>query len=575
MELTREQILIVESNGNIKINAVAGSGKTATLIEYARARHEKGKILYLAFNKSVRIEAVKRFSENGINNVQVETAHSLAYAHIVKGSSYKVRTTGGYKTNEIVEILRLKQSRQKHTEFILANHINKFLTYFCNSSKLKVQELNYEDVVQEAKARQFVINHKEELLRQTRIFLDKMNKGEIEITHDFYLKKFQQKNPQLPFDYILFDESQDASEAMLDVFLSQKAVKVAVGDTHQQIYGWRYAINSLEKVDFPTFHLTTSFRFDNEIASLAVRVLKWKTRYQDQESVLINGCGGNTTGQAKAIIARTNTALLVKAIEMVIEKQEVQKIYFEGRIESYTYADDGASIYDVLNLYQGNRKFIKDKLIASMQGIDDLEEYIEKTGDAQLALIVEVVKKYQRNLPSYIKRIKECHLENDDKKNAEMIFSTVHRCKGMEYDEVTLANDFINEGKISKVLNETNKEKPDFGKLSEEINLLYVAITRTKNKLNIPFELLPPSKIHILLPTSVNRVDSPYKKFNSYDPWKRKKEAYAAWGEEDDDQLTILFCEGRSIKEIGQLLGRRDRAIRTRIEKLELMEKYF
>jgi len=107
MELTREQILIVESNGNIKINAVAGSGKTATLIEYARARHEKGKILYLAFNKSVRIEAVKRFSENGINNVQVETAHSLAYAHIVKGSSYKVRTTGGYKTNEIVEILRL------------------------------------------------------------------------------------------------------------------------------------------------------------------------------------------------------------------------------------------------------------------------------------------------------------------------------------------------------------------------------------------------------------------------------------------------------------------------------------
>jgi F-box protein, helicase, 18 len=575
MELTREQILIVESDGNIKINAVAGSGKTATLIEYARARQGKGKILYLAFNKSVRIEAVKRFSENGINNVQVETAHSLAYAHIVKGSSYKVRTTGGYKTNEIVEILRLKQSRQKHTEFILASHINKFLTYFCNSSKLKVQELNYEDVVQEGKARQFVINQKEELLRQTRIFLDKMNKGEIEITHDFYLKKFQQKNPELPFDYILFDESQDASEAMLDVFLRQKAVKVAVGDTHQQIYGWRYAINSLEKVDFPTFLLTTSFRFDNEIASLAMRVLNWKTRYQDQGSVLINGCGGDNSGHTKAIIARTNTALLVKAIEMVIEKEEVQKIYFEGRIESYTYADDGASIYDVLNLYQGNRKFIKDKMIASMQGMDDLEEYIEKTGDAQLALIVEVVKKYLRNLPSYIKRIKECHIENDDKKNAEMIFSTVHRCKGMEYDEVTLANDFINEGKISKVLNETGKEKQDFGKLSEEINLLYVAITRTKNKLNIPIELLPASKINILLPTTVNRFDSPYKKFNSYDPWKRKKETYAAWGEEDDDQLTILFCEGRSIKEIGKLIGRRERAIRTRIEKLELMEKYF
>ena len=156
-----------------------------------------------------------------------------------------------------------------------------------------------------------------------------------------------------------------------------------------------------------------------------------------------------------------------------------------------------------------------------------------------------------------------------------MIFSTVHRCKGMEYDEVTLANDFINEGKVTKMIKEVGTAKPDFSKLSEEINLLYVAITRTKKKLNIPFELLPPSNINIILPNSVNRYDSSWKNFNSYDLRKHKKETYAAWDEDDDDQLTILFCEGKSIKEIGQLLGRRDRAIRTRIEKLELKEKYF
>ncbi len=38
MQLTSEQIDIINSTGNIKINAVAGSGKTTTIIEYARSR---------------------------------------------------------------------------------------------------------------------------------------------------------------------------------------------------------------------------------------------------------------------------------------------------------------------------------------------------------------------------------------------------------------------------------------------------------------------------------------------------------------------------------------------------------
>lgn len=75
-----------------------------------------------------------------------------------------------------------------------------------------------------------------------------MEQGEIEITHDFYLKKFQLEAPMLQYDFILFDEGQDASAAMLDVFLKQKATKVIVGDTNQQIYGWRFAVNSLEKI---------------------------------------------------------------------------------------------------------------------------------------------------------------------------------------------------------------------------------------------------------------------------------------------------------------------------------------
>ena len=61
MNLTPEQKLIINSSGNIKINAVAGSGKTTTIVEYAKTRPTKSKILYLAFNKSVKLEAIKKF----------------------------------------------------------------------------------------------------------------------------------------------------------------------------------------------------------------------------------------------------------------------------------------------------------------------------------------------------------------------------------------------------------------------------------------------------------------------------------------------------------------------------------
>jgi adenylate kinase len=79
MELTKEQCDIINSTGDIKINAVAGSGKTTTVIEYAKARPRTSKILYLAFNRTVREEAAKKFAGKGLSNVKAETAHSLAY----------------------------------------------------------------------------------------------------------------------------------------------------------------------------------------------------------------------------------------------------------------------------------------------------------------------------------------------------------------------------------------------------------------------------------------------------------------------------------------------------------------
>lgn len=590
MELTPEQYEIINSIGNIKINAVAGSGKTTTVIEYAKARPTKSKILYLAFNKSVKLEAIKKFTDKGLNNVKVETAHSLAYKHIVFQNSYKVRPQG-YKTNEIAELLNLQGNGEKHTEYVIANHINKFIAYFCNSDKQKVQDLNYLDTVTDPKAKIFVSSFYNYIVSQSQLLLSKMDKGEIEITHDFYLKKFQLSNPKLPYDYILFDEGQDASPAMLDIFFKQSATKVIVGDTHQQIYGWRFAVNSLEKADYKTYYLSTSFRFSQDIANLAMEVLKFKRHINKHEVIPITGKGNSKEIKTKAVLARTNLGLLLKAIEYVTEKKKVKHIYFEGNINSYTYADEGASLYDVLNLYNAKHHLIKDKLIKAMKDLDELEDYIEKTEDVQLAMMVEIVREYGNKIPDIIKAIKEKHVDNDEKEKAEMIFSTVHRCKGMEYDAIQLVNDFITEEKLEKLKEDKKAEEINATKLNEEINLLYVAVTRTKNSIHIPESLMPidfpnSTQIHIIKIVSeeekqqakeaeVRNKESKSEKAYSVDEVRSKhKDAYKPWTPELDNELTTMFCEGVNPKDMAKHFGRTRGAITSRIKKLELEELY-
>jgi phosphatidylserine/phosphatidylglycerophosphate/cardiolipin synthase-like enzyme len=50
--------------------------------------------------------------------------------------------------------------------------------------------------------------------------------------------------------------------------------------------------------------------------------------------------------------------------------------------------------------------------------------------------------------------------------------------------------------------------------------------------------------------------------------------AYEKWVFEDDEKLEILFCEKKSIPELAKIFKRQQGAIRSRIKKLELSEKY-
>lgn len=584
MKLTEEQLKILESEGNIKINAVAGSGKTTTLIQYAKSKPRHAGILYLAFNQSVKKEAERKFLKEGLPNVRVETAHSLAFNAVVRGGKYVLKEGGGYKIHEIKDLLGLKRvGREKNSEYILANHIQKFTSYFCNQTPARVQKINYLDTVYDEESRDFVQKHYNRIEEGTRQFLAKMDKGEAEITHEFYLKKFQLLQPQLQQEYILFDEGQDASPVMLEVFLNQEeATKLIVGDAHQQIYGWRHATNALETVDFPNFYLSSSFRFNENIAFLANKYLAWKQHFHQAPATLIRGLGNQRKVESRANVARTNLSLLKKAIELVTDNK-IDSLYFEGNIHSYTYATEGASIWDVLNLYSGKRNMIRDGLIRSMTNLEDLAEYCNKSEDGEMGMLIEIVNEYKEDLPKLINRLKEKHVDDKDKHLAEMVFSTVHRCKGMEYDEVTLSNDFITEGEIFKTLKENELSKINLGKLSEEINLLYVAVTRTRNKLNLPEVYFPKfENISLILSEENAKAEKDGKKnvnpiqnnpkSNILKNVMHKKEK--RWSAVDDNTLELMFVAGRTANEMAKFLDRTEDAIHARVNKLGLRVKY-
>lgn len=574
MKLTAEQKQILKSSGNIKINAVAGSGKTTTLIEYAKKQSQDNKILYLAFNRSVKLEALEKFKQKGLNNVTIHTPHSLAFRHVVFKNNYTV--SNGYKRHEIVDILKINWKGS--TGFLVASHIQAYVDLFCNQNCEKVVDLDYLKTIKNKKSLEFAKAFHKEIINGTRRFLALMEYGKINITHSFYLKKFQLDKVILPYDIILFDEGQDASPVMLDVFLRQKSTKVIVGDIHQQIYGWRHAVNALQKVEFREYNLSKSFRFDKDIANLALETLSWKKHLGMNIDNRIEGLGKRKRKiKSRAFIARTNLSLFSKAIEMVFEEKSIKKLYFEGNINSYTYASEGASLFDVLNLYNGKTEYIRDPIVKSMESFSDLCKYAEEQSDQELNMIIELVRKYQDKIPWYIKKIRDLHVEDDNRDKAQMIFSTVHRCKGLEYDHVTLADDFISKEKLIKIVKKLDDDEElevTMEKLNEEINLLYVAITRSSSELKICDFIIPNTVSRFKLKNKKSDLSIEFPKVNRSDN-KKARQAGRYWKQEDDINLEKLIMKGESISYIANLLGRSIGSIKIRLKKLELDELFF
>jgi hypothetical protein len=478
------------------VNAVAGSGKTATLIQYA-SRRPKEKVLYLAFNKSVQKEAALKFKADGLDHVDVKTAHSLAYHGTKEAFGGRILLKrGGYQPYDIKQIAKeqlksaFKKKPSKVAELLFGSHVLKLCSLYCNSSATHVSDVDYLASLTKTEEISYAEKRIDSIVDATRLFVEKMGSGEIESTHDYYLKRYQLSKPNLRYDVIMFDECQDASPAMLDVVLRQSAAtKLFVGDEHQQIYNFRHAKNAMRLVDFPSHPMHTSFRFNQSIADLAKDILSTKsTLIPSFDPPDIRGKGFNQAIKTTAILGRTNAVLLSRAIDSM--ESGSTKLFFEGGFKNYSF-ENSSSLYDVLNLHLGEKEKIRSKFIKEFKDIEDLEHFARCTDDKPLISFIGVVQKYKGSLFRRMESLKDSIVSSA--LEADLIFSTVHKAKGLEYDAVILLHDFMGEDYIQERLKDKKNSvtKKDLEAFNEEINLLYVSATRARCVLNIPSSIVP------------------------------------------------------------------------------------
>ena len=488
--IEQQQAIELSLNPNkesCKISAFAGTGKTSTLKLIADSRNDKG--LYLAFNKAIATEAQRKFNNF---NVVAKTFHSMAFTNSPKWltqklnndrvfpsylvKKYGIDERGGYiRYNETKENdLKYDGSSIKYTANQLATGIINTVNLFCRSNdEIIKHKHSYYSLPKEwhPDDRSYLAYI---ILPMAHKFWDDIinERGKFKLEHDHYLKYWSLQNPIINSDYILFDEAQDADPIMLDILSKQNSQVIYVGDRHQQIYGFRGAINAMASLDIPEISLTESFRFGKNIAEQANNILLSQL-YEHKKLIGQDSIDSRIKQieyqEANAFISRTNA----KAFETFIQLLENDKIKCNPKLEF----DTRKLINDITdaNLLK-NGKYDLLKPTSSFYGFknwNSVLEYAKEIHNNDISGITGLVEKYGAD---QLKDVLEKNTLNaaSNSKKYDCTIMTAHKSKGLEFDNVILNDDFF-----------YNIKDGDLSISQDEARLLYVACTRAKLNLDI------------------------------------------------------------------------------------------
>lgn len=417
---------IRSSNRNVMVEAVAGSGKTTTIIEALKIINPMDRVLFLAFNKKIVTDIQAKTTRD------VSTFHSLGFSAIRKQRRTRVQ-------NYMYGLVK------KH----FGNNLPKAI-YYCKkivglykATRADIQELeefyNLERPEFQGFEERFADFFEEAISNRPTIEFDDMLYEPVVNEYEF-----------TKYDVVFIDEAQDLSPIQLDMLKLMKARRyVFVGDRYQSIYGFRGAqvdsipqiIQEFECVCLP---LSISYRCPEAIVKRAqmivphIEFLKeggeviWEKQQPKEGDLVLCRCTAPLVKECLNSIRRG-----VKA-HVVGQEQDLQRAWDEVK-------DHGINEY---------RSIVQEKYKGSR-----LAEWMDTLD------VLEALSEYDPNVENAISSVFGHTLG--------ITFMTIHRSKGLEADNVFILEPEL----LPHPMARSSWER------QQENNLHYVAITRALKKL--------------------------------------------------------------------------------------------
>lgn len=487
MKPTEEQSAVIEAvkgNHRVAVEAYAGCGKTTTLQLLAETLGKR--MVYTAFNKAIVESSRKKMPEN----VRVATTHSLAWAtHADRRRIFDMGRQLGFEQAKILGVDPLvvpvgDRTRRLAAGWIAAVGINT-LGRWCDSGDAEITRAHVawprvvvEDVTGDWESAKHHIAQAAVEVAQA-AWADVTNpRGRLKWDHSYYLKMFQLDGVVLPdCEMVLLDEAQDTNGVTMAILETQAkagAQLVLVGDQYQEIYAWRGALNAMNRMEVDArVPLTGSWRFGPALADVANLILvdtlgaKLPLRGLNQDDGVF--------GQAEkpdAVLGRTNAAVIMEAMKLKEKGVAVQVMGGTHEVVSFVRAAQ--------KLQTGKRCEHPD--LGAFENWDQVVQYVDNdpAGD-DLALMVQLINKFTCS-------VLLATFERTDGKiggKPEVVLSTGHKAKGLEWPTVRLLDDFH-----GPRFHKTPVRPGEQFTNGESLRLLYVAATRAQRHLDgtaVPF----------------------------------------------------------------------------------------
>lgn len=470
----------IDVNGHLIARARAGTGKTTTIVEGAN-RAPETRILLCAYNKKIAEELSSRISNP---NVQAKTLHSVGYAAVRRFRERIKVSFNDERAVTLTEAVCGSRAPDAIKRLVTKLHTKgrEIAPHAAQMGDLTNIAYEFDCVPDEQWEESFPLDYVEQKALDAMELASQIKSGETIDGSDMVYLPIRNGWLQGQFDLVIVDESQDMSNAQLEIaqgVLNKGGRMCLVGDDRQAIYGFRGAdsgsLDRLKKeLGAAELGLTTTYRCAKSIVTLAAELVPdfeagpnnpegEISRIFSQELVAAAGPGNFILSRINAPLVGTAMRLLRAGKRAQVAGRDIGKglIALVRKLRANSVPDFLRKVESWENREASRLQTLIDKaqngrtatLQAKLEAIHDQAEMLINLAD-DAKNVVEVTDRIEA-------------LFTDDGLGAAglITLSSIHRAKGLEADKVFVLED---------TLRDHNQE---------EINLRYVSITRAKTTL--------------------------------------------------------------------------------------------